>query len=119
MLTQTNTKRLDKRNTKREKMVLGLKVHQPESQDSGLLVHTLDISSSGAKVGALRERLQPGSVILIQRAGTRAHCVVIWSREVAPHEIQIGIKLLGQDADLWGLELEDDRAGTRFSESER
>jgi hypothetical protein len=100
-------------------MVLGLKVHQPESQDSALLVHTLDISSSGAKVGAFRERLQPGRVIMVQRARTRAHCLVIWSREVGPQEVQIGIKFVGQDADLWGLDLEDDCAGTWFSESER
>ena len=118
MLSQ-NTRRLDKRVTKREKMVLGLKVHQPESQDSGLLVHTLDISSSGAKVGAFREPIQPGTVIIVQRAGTRIHCLVIWSRQVAPQEVQIGIKLLGQDASLWGLELDDERAGTWSSESER
>ncbi len=100
-------------------MVLGLKVHRPESQDSGVLVHTLDISSSGAKMGALRGRIEPGSVIIVQRARTRAHCLVIWAREVAPQEVQIGIKFLGQDAHLWGLELEDDRAGTWFTESER
>jgi hypothetical protein len=101
-------------------MVLGLKVPQPQSQgDSGLLAHTLDISSSGAKVGALRSRLQPGSVLIVQRGHTRARCLVIWSRELAPQEVQIGIKFLDRDAHLWNLDLEDDCGGVWFSDSGR
>ena len=62
-----DTRTLDKRCVKRTKMVLGLRLPQQQSQDSGLLVHTLDISSSGAKVGALRSRIQPGSILILQR----------------------------------------------------
>lgn len=100
-------------------MVIGLRIPQPQSHDSGLLVHTLDISSSGAKVGALREWIQPGSVLIVQRAHTRARCLVMWSRQIAAREIQIGIKFLGQDSHLWGLDLDDDCAGVWISESER
>jgi hypothetical protein len=119
MLRKMDTKTLDKRSVKRTKMVLGLRVPQPQSHASDLLVHTLDISSSGAKVGAVREWIQPGSILMVQRGHMRARCLVMWSREIAPREIQIGIKFLGQDAHLWGLELEDDRVGVWFSESER
>jgi hypothetical protein len=100
-------------------MVFGLRLPQQQSQDSGLLVHTLDISSSGAKVGALRSRIQPGSILILQRSHSRVRCLVIWSREIAPREIQIGVKFLGQDAHVWGLDLEDHSAGIWFSESAR
>ena len=95
-------------------MVVGLRVSQ---QAPDLLVHTLDISSSGARIGALRQWIQPGSALILQRKHTRARCRVMWSRKVAPGEIQIGIKFLGRDARFWGLELNEDCVGVWFSES--
>ena len=92
MLNKTDTRALDKRNIKRTKMVVGLRVSQQRSHDADLLVHTLDISSSGAKIGALRELMQPGSTLIVQRRQTRARCLIMWSRKVAPGEIQIGVK---------------------------
>jgi hypothetical protein len=100
-------------------MVVGLRVPQQRSPVAGLLVHTLDISSSGAKIGALREWIQPGCALIVQRRHNRAQCLVMWSRKVAPGEIQIGIKFLGRDSHFWGLDLEEDCAGVWFSESER
>jgi len=100
-------------------MVLGLRVLQQPSHSAELLVHTLDISSSGARIGALREWMQPGRVVVIQRRHTRARCQVTWSRIVAPREIQMGIKFLGREPNFWGLDLDDDCLGIWFRESER
>jgi hypothetical protein len=119
MLNKMDTRALDKRSVKRTRMVLGLRVPQQPSHAADLLVHTLDISSSGAKIGALREGMQPGSVLIVQRRHTRARCRVMWSRRLAPGEVQIGIKFLGRDSHFWGLDLDDDCVGVWFSESER
>ncbi len=100
-------------------MVVGLRVPQQRSHVDDLLVHTLDISYSGAKIGALREGMEPGSVLMVQRRHTRAQCRVTWSRKVAPGEIQIGIEFLGGDTHFWGLDLEEDCVGVWASESER
>jgi hypothetical protein len=100
-------------------MVVGLRVSQQRSHAADFLVHTLDISSSGAKIGAFREWMQPGDTLIVQRRQTRARCLVMWSRKVGPGEIQIGIKILGGDSRFWGLDLDDDCAGVWFSESER
>jgi len=100
-------------------MVVGLRVPQERPHVADLVVHTLDISSSGAKIGALRESMQPGSLLLLQRRHTRAQCCVMWSRKVAPGEIQIGIKFLGRELDFWGLDLDDDGIGVWSSESAR
>jgi PilZ domain len=118
-LTQMNTKALDKRNLKRTKMVVGLRLPKPQPQSSDLLVHTLDISSSGAKIGAVREWIEPGSMLTVQRRHIRAQCRVMWSRQVGPAEIQIGIEFLGHDAQFWGLDLDDGSAGVWLSASER
>lgn len=114
-----DTKTLDKRTVKRTKMVVGVKVPQPQSQAPDLLVHTLDISSSGARIGAVREWIQPGSVLVIQRRHNRAQCRVMWSRQIAPREIQMGIEFLGRDTQIWGLELDEECAGVWLSSSER
>ena len=114
-----DTRTLDKRSVRRTKMVVGLRVEQPQSQAPDLLVHTLDISSSGAKIGAVREWIQPGSILIIQHKHNRAQCRVMWSRRIAPQEIQIGIEFLGRDTQIWGLDLDEDCAGVWLSRSER
>lgn len=119
MQNKMDARALDKRNAKRTKMVVGLRVPQQRSDVADLLVHTLDISYSGAKLGALRECVQPGSVLTVQRRHTRTQCRVMWSRTVAPGEIQIGIEFMGRDTHFWGLDLEEDCVGVWSSESER
>ena len=114
-----NTKTLDKRTVKRTKMVVGLRVPKPQPKAPDLLVHTLDVSSSGAKIGALREWIEPGSVLVVRRGQSRTHCRVMWSRKVAPGEIQIGIEFLGHGDQFWGLDLDDSCAGVWLSASER
>jgi len=112
---------LEKRTVRRTKMVVALKVlkSQPEGQDQQFIAHTLDISSVGARIGAVRELIQPGSLVTIQRKQTRAQCRVMWSRTIAPGEIQIGIEFLGCEAQIWELDLDEDRAGIWASKSER
>jgi len=117
--SKMDTKTLDKRSVRRTKMVIGLKIPQPQSQAPDLLVHTLDISSSGAKIGAVREWIQPGSILAIQRKHNRSLCRVMWSRQIGPREIQIGIEFLGRDTQIWGLDLDEDCAGVWLSRLER
>jgi len=119
LATKVDKRTLDKRSVRRTKMVFGLKVPQPESQAPDLLVHTLDISSAGAKIGAVREWIQPGSVLIIQHKHNRAQCRVKWTREIAPREIQIGIEFLDPATEIWGLDLDEDCAGVWLSSSER
>jgi hypothetical protein len=118
-LNNMEAKAFEKRTIRRTKMVVGLRVPGPRPHSPDLLVHTLDISSVGAKIGALREWIRPGSVLLIQRRHTRARCRVTWSRKIGPQEVQIGIEFLGRDPGFWGLELDDSCAGLWISQSER
>jgi len=114
-----NNTALQKRVLRRTSMVLGLRICQPEIHSSQLLVHTLDISSTGAKIGAVREYIHSGSVLLIQRGHNRAHCRVIWSRRVGPREIQMGVEFLKHSARFWDLDLDEASAGVWLSSSQR
>ena len=110
---------LDKRSVRRTKMVLGLKVCQPAAQAGPLLVHTLDISSSGAKIGSLREPIKLGSQLIVQRRNTRAACRVMWSREMLPGEIQIGIEFLDHSPNFWEFDLDENCAAVWLTASRR
>jgi len=114
-----NPKAFDTRTFKRMKMVLGLRLRQSQPQAPDLLVHTLDINSSGAKIGALREWIEPDSLLVLHRGHTRPRCRVVWSRRIGPREVQIGIEFREQDARFWGLDLDEDWAGVCLSKSER
>ena len=113
------SKAMEKRVLRRTKMVVGLRISHPEHPASQLLLHTLDISSTGAKIGAVREYIQPGSVLLLQHGRNRARCRVIWSRRVGPTEIQIGVEFLKHAARFWELGLDEARAAVWLSASER
>jgi hypothetical protein len=114
-----DNKSLENRVLRRTKMVVGLRISQSEDNTSQLLVHTLDISSTGAKIGALREYIRAGSVLFLQRGRNRAQCRVTWSRRVGPTEIQMGVEFLKSGARFWELDLDEGRAGVWLSLSER
>lgn len=114
-----DTKTLEHRTVKRTKMVVGLKLPTPQPQTPDRLVHTLDISSSGARIGALREWIQPGSVLVIQRRHTRVRCRVTWSRKIGPQEVQIGVEFVGSSPSFWGLDLDENCVELWTSRSER
>jgi hypothetical protein len=114
-----DNKSLENRVLRRTKMVVGLRISQSEQNANQLLVHTLDISSTGAKIGSLREYIQPGRVLLLQHGRNHAQCRVIWSRRVGPTEIQMGVEFLKSGARFWELDLDEGRAGVWMSLSER
>ncbi|GAC1678377.1 MAG: hypothetical protein NVS9B5_08140 [Terriglobales bacterium] len=87
-------------------MVIAVKVMPlAGSGKTGELVHTLDVSVGGAKIGGVRDRLKPGDLITVQRNHQKANCKVIWAREVSEKEMQIGVELLDTDGKIWGLDL--------------
>lgn len=87
-------------------MVIAVKVMPlANSGKAGDLVHTLDVSVGGAKIGGVRDRLKPGDLVTVQRNHQKANCKVIWAREVSEKEMQIGIELLDTDGKIWGLDL--------------
>ncbi|GAC1515790.1 MAG: hypothetical protein NVS1B11_34260 [Terriglobales bacterium] len=91
---------------KRSKMVVAVRI-MPATADGGTgeLVHTLDVSAAGARLGGIRAPLKPGDVLRIQRDRQKASCTVIWARAAGTKEMQIGIELIDSNERFWGLDL--------------
>jgi hypothetical protein len=95
---------LEKRKSPRRKMVLPVKVSIDRVNH---LAHTVDITDIGARLGALRTQLQPGTIISLQRGSKKAKFRVEWIRELAPNELQAGIECLEPHNNFWGVNLSD------------
>ena len=93
---------LDKRKAPRKKMVLPVRVLIDQVTH---LAHTVDISESGARLGALRMQLQPGTIISLQRGPQRAKFQIAWVRQLTPTELQAGIESLQPQNSFWGVDL--------------
>ena len=92
----------------RTKMVLPLRVWTDEAHAeaaAALLAHTLDISPIGGRLGGLHTQLNPGQTILLQRGQKKLHFRVVWSKQIAPSEIQAGIEILDTEKKIWGVDL--------------
>ena len=72
------------------------------------LAHTLDITPSGARLGALRTQLQPGTTISLRRGPKKAEFRIEWIKQLAPNELQAGIEALEPQNNFWGVNLSDD-----------
>jgi hypothetical protein len=97
---------LEKRVVSRAKVVLPLKSFGANTPGAAA-VHTLNLSASGARLGAFRQPVNRGDILVVQRKYKRAKCRVIWVREMGRGEIHVGIEFLAAEQDFWGIDLEE------------
>ena len=95
---------LENRKLPRKKMVLPVKVTIDKAT---YLAHTVDITHTGARLGALRTQLQPGMIISLQRGSKKAKFRIAWIRQLAPNELQAGVESLEPHNNFWGVDLSD------------
>ena len=96
---------VEKRKIARQKMVLPVKFSVAKES---LLAHTLDITRFGARLGALRAKLQPGTIVDLQRGQKKARFRIIWVRQLAPNEMQAGVESVDLQENFWGVSLADE-----------
>ncbi|MGO8795826.1 MAG: energy transducer TonB [Candidatus Sulfotelmatobacter sp.] len=92
-------------------MVLPLRLWTDEENgqnDAPLLAHTLDISPAGASLGGLREPLQSGQVITLQRGQNRNRFRVVWTKQLDVNEIRAGLESLEPGKKLWDINLPEE-----------
>ena len=95
---------LEKRKSKRSKMVLSVKVLIDKATH---LAHTVDITHTGARVGSLRTKLEAGTTVSLQRGLKKAQFRISWVRQLGPNEIQVGLQSLELLDNFWGVDLSD------------
>jgi len=96
-----NQRRLD-----RTKAVLPVRISGTDiSGDSySELVHTLDVTRTGVRLGAVRRQLEIGSLLVLQYRQHKAEFRVVWIKPLGKGaEQQVGLEADAQ-RDLWGLE---------------
>jgi len=71
------------------------------------LVHTVDITTTGARLGALQTQLLPGMIIGLQRGTQKAKFRIKWIRQVGPKELHAGVESIEPTNNFWGVDLAD------------
>lgn len=95
----------DKRRRSRKKAVLPVRVCSNDSSGNSHyeLVHTLDITESGARLGGVRHPLQVDSLVTLQYKQHKASFRVVWTEAVPGRtEYRVGLQALNYK-DVWGL----------------
>lgn len=95
----------NKRRLDRTKAVLPVRVSGNDDCGSySDLVHTLDISPTGVRLGSVRRPLEVGSQIVLQYRQHKAEFRVVWIRPLGSGgEQQVGLEADVQK-DFWGLD---------------
>jgi len=93
---------VERRKSKRTKMVLPVKV---SLSGTTYLAHTCDLNHRGARVGGLRNVLQPGETVCLQRGSKRANFKVVWIQQLDTNEVQVGLQAQDLQGNFWGIDL--------------
>ena len=96
------------RTRNRQKAVLPVRVYGVAADGSSYsdLVHTLDITDTGVRLGAVHCNLQLDSILSLQYRQHKADFRVIWiSKRPCGREYHVGLQAV-VERDLWGLEAE-------------
>jgi hypothetical protein len=96
----------NKRRLDRAKAVLPVRIlgNDVSGDSYSELVHTLDVSKCGVRLGAVRRQLEVGSSITIQFRQHKAEFHVVWIKPLGSgQEQQVGLEADAQ-RDLWGLD---------------
>ena len=94
------------RSVDRSKAVLPVRISGNDTSGNTYseLVHTLDVSRTGVRLGSVRRQLEIGSVVMLQYRQHKAEFRVIWTKPVGSGaEQQVGLEA-GAQRDLWGLD---------------
>jgi TonB family protein len=99
-------------------MVLPLRIWPDDENGQNAepqLAHTVDISPIGGRLGGLRNPLQAGQTITLQRGQNKFQFRVVWTKQLSPVEIQAGIESVTFERKVWGVDLPDEPASPGHS----
>jgi hypothetical protein len=72
------------------------------------LVHTLDVTPDGVRLGSVRQELNVLDEITIFYRKRRIQFRVIWTKKLeGTSEFQVGLEAVTQDSEAWGLNFAD------------
>jgi len=96
----------DQRRGSRTKAVLPVRARGKDSSGKpfDVLVHTLDVTPDGVRLGSVRHQLQVGNEVTVFYRQRKIQFRVIWTKKLeGTSEFQIGLEALTRDSEAWGL----------------
>lgn len=68
------------------------------------LAHTLDVTTTGARLGSVRRELSLQEEVTIFYRQRKMQCRVVWIKKMkGTSEFQVGLQALAQEKEAWGL----------------
>jgi hypothetical protein len=100
----------DQRRGARTKAVLPVRVKGTDSAGNTFddLVHTLDVTPDGVRLGSVRHQLNALDEITVFYRQRKILFRVVWTRKLeGTSEFQVGLRAATQDSEAWGLNFAD------------
>ena len=98
----------NRRRQDRIQAVLPVKVRGTNSsgQSFEILAHTLDLTTSGARLGSVRHQLKALDTLTILYRQRRMEFTVVWTKLLdGKNEYQVGLQAFSQEKEGWGMNL--------------
>jgi hypothetical protein len=96
----------NQRRRNRTKAVLPVRVKGKDSDGKPFeeLVHTLDVTGDGVRLGSVRRQLNLLDEITVFYRQRKIQFRVVWTKRMSgTSEFQVGLQALSQDSEAWGL----------------
>jgi hypothetical protein len=102
---RTIKNQLGKRKQDRIRGVLPVRLRGKDSSGAlfETLAHTLDLTPTGVRLGAVRHQLKPLDTVIVLFRKRRIEFSVMWSKMLDQREYQVGLQMVALESDPWGL----------------
>ena len=100
------SKEQSRRKQDRTRAVLPVRVRGKDASGTLFeeLAHTLDLTPTGARLGAIRREIKALDTLVVLFRQRRVEFTVMWTKLLDKHgEYQVGLQLMAQESDPWGL----------------
>lgn len=98
----------NQRRGSRTKAVLPVRVKGKDSAGQAFeeMAHTLDVTTTGVRLGSVRRELNPQDEVTIFYRQRKMQFRVVWTKKMkGTSEFQVGLQALTQEKEVWGLGL--------------
>jgi hypothetical protein len=95
-----------KRRAGRTKAVLPVRIKGTDSSGKAFeeLAHTLDVTATGVRLGAIRRELSADDEVTVLFRQRKMQFRVVWTKKLkGTSEFQVGLQALTQEKEAWGL----------------
>ncbi len=107
---RSSSKEANQRRGNRTKAVLPVRVKGNDSSGKAFeeLVHTLDVTPAGVRLGSVRHELTVLEEITVFYRQRKMQFRVVWTKKLkGTSEFQVGLQALTQDREAWGMSFPD------------